>query len=123
MASFNLQVPFLMRSCALSSHTFVPCEKPEIRTKSENVWGRESSSMPRTNFVPHSGTAKLATWSPCNCSGVKPIPSVEENKLNVFGSSNGIVLASIPVKSSNIRMMVGSSWPRISSLVIRPSME
>lgn len=27
----------------------------------------ESKNMPRTNFVPHSGTAKLATWSPCNC--------------------------------------------------------
>ena len=27
----------------------------------------------------------------------------------------GIVVASIPVKSSNLRIIVGSSWPRISS--------
>ena len=123
MASFNLQVPFLISSCALSSHTFVPWEKPEIRTRSEKVCGLESSSMPRTNFVPHSGTARLATWSPCNCSGVNPIPSVEENRLSVLGSSKGIVFASMPVKSSNIRIIVGSSWPRISSFVIRPSIE
>ena len=109
MASFNLQIPSVIRVCALSSHTLVPWEKPEIRTRSEKCCGLESSNMPRTNLVPHSGTAKEATLSPCNCSGVRPIPSVEEKRLNVAGSSKGMVLASIPVRSSNIRIIVGSS--------------
>ena len=66
IASFNLHVPVLIKVCALSTHTLVPWEKPEIRTKSEKVCGLESSSMARTNPVPDSGTAKVATLSPCN---------------------------------------------------------
>ena len=80
-----------------------------MRTKSENVCGFESSNMARTNPVPDSGTANVATLSPCNCAGVKPNAFVEENKLNVSGSSKGILVEGTPVISSNILMIVGSS--------------
>ena len=50
------------------------------------------------------------------CSGVTPSASVELNMLITFGSFIGIVVGSTPVKSCSIRIIVGSSWPRMSSL-------
>ena len=34
IASLSVQILFLIKSCALPSQTSVPCEKPEILTKS-----------------------------------------------------------------------------------------
>ncbi|MPM77015.1 hypothetical protein SDC9_124014 [bioreactor metagenome] len=56
-------------------------------------------------------------------SGVTPNASVDVNRDIVSGSSNGISVAIIPVKSSNILIMVGASCPSISSFSIRPLIE
>ena len=56
-------------------------------------------------------------------SGVSPSGSVEEKSFKVSGSSKGMVLASLPVKSSSIFMTVGSSCPSISSFKSFPLME
>ena len=53
--------------------------------------------------------------SECICSGVTPNIFVELNIDIVSLSSKGTLVGSIPVKSNNIRIIVGSSWPSISS--------
>ena len=50
------------------------------------------------------------------CSGVTPSASVPEKSEMTSGSVSGIVRASMPVKSMSIRIIVGSSCPRTSSL-------
>ena len=55
MSSEIVQVLFAISSCALPSHTSVPCERPEICKKSENSFGFASSSMPIVKPVPISG--------------------------------------------------------------------
>ena len=114
IASLNVAVPSLINVCALFSHTSVPCDTPDILISSSNVVGFVSTSMSRTNFVPNSGTPNEPT---CEfiCSGVTPSAFVELNKDIVSLSSSGIVLGSTPVKSCNILITVGSSWPSISS--------
>ena len=57
MASLTLAVPEVIRSFALPSHTSVPWEKPDSRTRISNWSGWVSSSMPRTKVVPNSGMA------------------------------------------------------------------
>ncbi len=51
----------LIKSCALFIHTSVPWERPEILTKSENVFGLVSISICLTKSVPNSGIAKVPT--------------------------------------------------------------
>lgn len=53
-----------MRSCALPTHTFVPWEKPEMRTSSEKFFGFVSSSIFRTKRVPYSGRPMEPTVFP-----------------------------------------------------------
>ena len=55
MTSEMVQVPLWISSCALPSQTSVPCDRPEICSRSVKVLGFASSSMPRTKPVPHSG--------------------------------------------------------------------
>ena len=52
----SVGVPALIRSWALFSHTSVPWEYPEIRSRSEKFLGFTSEIICRTNRVPHSGT-------------------------------------------------------------------
>ena len=59
----------------------------------------------------------------CICSGVTPNASVELNIDIVSLSSSGTFVGSIPVKSCNIRITVGSSCPSISSFNKFPSIE
>ena len=67
----NSVVP-LISSWALLFHTFVPWDRPEIFTSSAKVDGKVSISIPRTKFVPSSGTAKDATLESIS-SGVTPM--------------------------------------------------
>ena len=107
--------PSSINVCALPSHTSVPWDRPEIRTRSEKHFGFVSFNICITNSVPNSGTPREPISIPPISSGVIPRISVLWNSDITSGSSSGIVVASIPVKSSNRRIIVGSSWPRISS--------
>ena len=55
MTSLKVALPCLIISSALPCQTLVPCEIPEIITKSEKVLGLVSSKIPLTNPVPNSG--------------------------------------------------------------------
>ena len=114
IASLSVAVPFFIKSCALFSHTSVPCDTPDILISSSNVVGFVSISMSRTNFVPNSGTPNEPT---CEfiCSGVTPNAFVELNNDIVSLSSSGIDFGSTPVISCSILITVGSSCPSISS--------
>ena len=57
MAWSTVAVLEVIRSLALPSHTSVPWEKPESRSKVSNRSGMVSISMPRVNFVLNSGIA------------------------------------------------------------------
>ena len=93
---------------ALLFHTFVPCERPLILTRSENVLGFVSLSMPLTKFVPNSGIAIVPT--PYFRSSLStPRASVDENNDNTFSSSKGISSILVFVKSSKFLMMFGTS--------------
>ena len=115
MAVDSSQFPCAIKYCALFNHTSVPCDNPEIRTKSEKVFGCVSRSICITNSVPNSGTPREPKSQPSKSSAVMCKASKLANKESTFSSSKRIVFASTPVKSSNIRIMVGSSCPRISS--------
>ena len=108
------QMPERINSCALPSHTSVPCDKPEICTSSENVVGLVSSNIWRTKPVPNSGTPNVPVLHKIS-SSVTPKEAGLLNICIVSLSSTGIVLGSIPDKSCNIRIIVGSSCPSISS--------
>ena len=98
IASDSVTTPCSIRSCALLSHTSVPCDNPDILINSSNVEGLVSSSIPLTNFVPNSGTPKVPT-SEFICSGFKPKAFVDEKIDIVSLSSSGIFLGSTPVIS------------------------
>src|SRR5699024_11258285 len=100
--------------CAFPNHTSVPCDKPEIITSSANVFGLVSSNICRTKLVPNSGTPNVPVAQSMS-SAVTPKGAGLEKIPITSSSSNGIVLGSIPLKSCNIRMTVGSSCPSISS--------
>ena len=107
---------------ALLFHTFVPCERPLILTKSENVFGLVSLSMPLTKFVPNSGMAIVPTPN-FKSSLLIPKASVDEKSDKTFSSSNGISSILVLVKSSRFLIMFGTSWPSRSSLSILPLIE
>ena len=107
--------PLMIRSCALPSHTLVPWDRPEIRTRSENALGFASITICIAKSVPNSGMPNAPNFVPPICSGVMPNASVFWNRLITSCPSSGIVRGSLPVRSCSIRIMVGSSCPRISS--------
>jgi len=120
--SLKVVYPSLIKYCALLSQTSVPCESPDILTKSENVCGWVSTSIWRTNLVPNSGKPYEPT-SHSNSSFVTPRASGDVNKDSTFLSFKGIVLGSNPVISCNILSTVGSSCPSISNLSNLPEIE
>ena len=107
-------IPCLIKSCALPSHTSVPWDKPDNWSNSAKVVGWVSSTIPRTKLVPNSGIPSIPVGVPI-CSCVTPRTSVPEKRAITSWSSIGISLGSIPDKSCNFRIMVGSSWPSTSS--------
>ena len=78
--------------------------------------------MPRVKRVLNSGIA-TAPVGPSSSSFSKPSTFELVKMLMVSGSSSGISRAFTPVRSSSIRIMVGSSWPSISSLRRLSSMQ
>ncbi len=115
MAVEIVAVPDLMSSSALPCQTSVPWERPEIRIRSENSFGFASRRSPMAKSVPNSGIPRVPMSQFQSSSGVTPRASVFMKRLMTFLSSRGIFVASRPVRSSSIRIMVGSSWPRMSS--------
>ena len=114
MASLTEAVLDKIRSRALPSQTSVPCEKPERRMSVSNFVGCVSWSMPRVKPVPNSGIAQEPT-GPKMGSFSKPRTLLDVKIDIVSLSSSGIFCASTPVKSSSMRIIVGSSWPSMSS--------
>ena len=108
-------IPCLIKSWALPSQTSVPWDNPDNCSNSAKVVGWVSSTIPRTKFVPNSGIPNMPVGVPI-CSGVTPSTSVPEKRAITPSSSIGISLGSIPDKSCNFRIMVGSSCPSTSSL-------
>ena len=109
-----VQVLLRISSCALPSQTSVPCESPEIWSRSENCLGWDSISIPRTKFVPISGSASVPVLHSISCS-VTPSASGDVNRLITAGSLIGISFTLIPVISSKYLYMVGTSCPSSSS--------
>ena len=70
MAVDMVHLPDLMSSCALPSHTSVPCARPAIRTRSEKHVGLASISICIAKSVPNSGTPRLPRGIPLISSGV-----------------------------------------------------
>ena len=108
-------IPSLIRSCAFPSHTPVPCDRPEIRTRSEKLFGLASITICIAKSVPNSGTPRQPSFVPPISSGVIPKASVLWNREMTSLSSRGTFLASVPVRSSRWRIILGSSCPNISS--------
>ena len=108
-------VPSSIRVWAFPSHTSVPCDSPAIRIRSENSFGWVSINMPMAKSVPNSGIPSAPRGVPSMSSGSMPRADVFWNRDMTALSSSGICVGSIPVRSCNIRIMVGSSCPRISS--------
>ena len=111
---FRVAIPSLIKSCALPNQTSVPWDKPDNCKSSAKVVGCVSSTIPRTKLVPNSGIPNIPVGVPI-CSGVTPKISVPEKSFITSGSSARISFGSIPDKSCNLRIIVGSSCPRISS--------
>ena len=107
--------PSLIRVCALPSHTSVPCASPAIRTRSEKYCGLVSISICIAKSVPNSGIPSAPNFVPPISSGLIPSAEVFWNSDITSLESSGISRGSIPVKSCNIRIIVGSRCPKISS--------
>ena len=118
----SVAVPDLIRSCALWVHTSVPCERPDILIRSDSERGLASLTIWITKSVPNSGTPRQPSGHPPISSGLIPSACVPANRLITSGSSRGtsVALNALPVSwgtsSSSIRIILGSSCPRISSL-------
>ena len=117
ITSLSSQVPFFINSCALPNQTSVPWDNPDIWTNSEYVVGFVSSNIWITKFVPNSGIPNVplaeSTWSL-----VTPSASTVEKIPITSGSDTSIVLGSMPDKSCNFLIIVGSSCPSISNFKI-----
>ena len=107
--------PSSINVCAFPNHTSVPCDRPAIRIRWEKDCGSASINICIAKSVPNSGIPSAPSVQFVNISGVILSALVFLNKDMTDLSSSGIFCASIPVKSSSIRIMVGSSCPRISS--------
>ena len=111
----RVQYPCEIKYSALSCHTLVPWDRPEIRTRSEKLFGFVCSSMFITKWVPSSGSPRLPSLQPPMSSGLMPSARGDSNRDNTSWSSIRIAAASTSVRSSSIRIMVGSWCPKISS--------
>ena len=102
---------------AFPSHTSVPWDRPAIRTRSEKLCGFVSTSICMAKSVPNSGIPRAPRGQPPISSGV--IPSalcILEKRHHFFVIKRNVFYASRSMSvSSSIRIMVGSSCPRISS--------
>ena len=112
----TVAVPDMMRSFALPSHTSVPCENPDRRTRMSKPFGCVSTSIWRVKPVPNSGMPIVPVLPTIGSSSVRPSGAALQKMPMVSGSSSGISRALTPVMSSSMRIMVGSSWPSSSSL-------
>ena len=117
MTSEIVQVPLWISSWALPSHTSVPCDSPEMMSKSEKFFGLDSTIISRTNFVPNSGSPNVATALPMS-SGSTPMDFVEMNSSITSGSFIGRSSTFLPENFSIILYLVGTSWPSRSSFKI-----
>ena len=97
ITSEMVQVPSLISSWALPSHTSVPWDRPEICKRSENLVGRDSSSIPRTKLVPNSGRDKVPVFTPPRSSGVTPKAAGELNRDITSGSLMETSITGMPV--------------------------
>ena len=107
--------PSWISVCALPSHTSVPCDRPEIRTRSEKYFGCASMTICIAKSVPNSGIPRHPSLHPPISSDVMPSADVFWKSDITSLSSSGMVVGSIPVRSWSIRIIVGSSCPRMSS--------
>ncbi len=124
IAVWIVAVPSEIRVCALPSHTSVPWESPAIRTRSEKYFGLVSINICMAKSVPNSGIPSAPSLHPPISSGVIFKAEVFWKRLITSLLSSGIsCTGSIPVKSWSIRIMVGSSCPKISSFKRLWSME
>ena len=110
-----VQIFFLQSTCALPSHTSVPCESPETCKRSAKVCGLVSMSIPCTNPVPISGMPSVPIGERIS-AGVAPSGSVEVKSLYTSGSFMGTSMTLVPVNRSIILYFVGISCPSSSSL-------
>ena len=97
ITSEMVQVPALIKSWALPSHTSVPWDRPEICSKSENLVGWDSSSMPRTKLVPSSGRERVPVLMPPKSSSVTPKAAGELNSDMTSGSLMETSITEMPV--------------------------
>ena len=88
----------------------------EMRMSSAMVEGFVSSSIWRTNRVPNSGMPSVPVLTPRIWLGARSSGSGEEKRPRTFLSLSGRSTAWMPVSRSSMLIMVGSSWPRTSSL-------
>ena len=91
--------PLMMSVCAFPSHTSVPCESPEIRTRSAKQVGFASITICMAKSVPNSGIPSAPSFVPPISSGEMPSADVSLKRLITSGESSGIVFGSIPVRS------------------------
>ena len=123
MAWLTSATPFTIRSWMLPAHTSVPWEKPESRTSVSKARGWVSTSIWRVKGVPNSGTPIEPVWPMIGSSSGSPSTSGEVKIDMVSGSEREISLASTPVISSIMRIIVGSSCPSSSSFRRLASMQ
>ena len=116
--------PSWISVCAFPSHTSVPWESPAIRIRSEKYFGlrinqhlhgKIRTKLRDSQASKFTSSDILRLDLQCFCAGKQghDIPS------DPAESSRAL----IPVRSSSIRIMVGSSCPRISSFSRFASME
>ena len=123
MAVEMVAFPSWISTWALPSHTSVPWESPAIRIRSEKYFGLVSISICMAKSVPNSGIPRHPSLHPPMDSGSILSAFVLANRDMTSFWSSGTSLALMPVRSSNIRIIVGSSCPSISSFSRFPSME
>ncbi len=115
--------PLRIKSFAFPSHTSVPCARPAMRTRSDRYFGWASINICMAKSVPNSGIPSAPSLQPPMSSGVIPRACVFWNRLMTSLESSGNSFGSCPVRSCSMRIMVGSSCPRISSFKRLWSME
>ena len=94
-----VQVPFLIRSAALPIHTSVPCDRPEICSRSEKVFGCDSISICLTKGVPTSGKENVPV-SQSISSGSIPKACGDVNSEITSGSLIDTSITGMPVNIS-----------------------
>ena len=93
----------------MPAQTSVPWEKPESLTSVSNCVGCVSTSIWRVKPVPNSGIPILPVLPIIGSSSGSPSTVGVVNIFIVSGSDSKISFAFLPVASSNMRIIVGSS--------------